>query len=54
VGGRYGRERKGKGLGGVGWVRGALEEKGRRRVERGEAPRRRRLAWPREDGVGAR
>jgi hypothetical protein len=33
VRGRYGRERKGKGLGGVGLVRGALKEKGRRRGE---------------------
>jgi hypothetical protein len=28
VRGRYGRERKGKGLGGTGLVRGALKEKG--------------------------
>jgi hypothetical protein len=54
VGGRYGRERKGKGLGGAGWVRGALEEKGRRRGERGEAPGRRWPTRPREDEGGAR
>jgi hypothetical protein len=33
VRGRYGRDRKGKGLGGAGLVRGALKEKGRRRGE---------------------
>jgi hypothetical protein len=51
LGGGYGRERKGKGLGGAEWVRGALEEKGRRRGEGGEAPGRRWPARPREDGA---
>jgi hypothetical protein len=35
LGGRYESERKGKGLSGTGWVRGALEEKGRRHDGRG-------------------
>jgi hypothetical protein len=51
VGDRYGRERKRKGLGGAGWVRGALEDKGRRRGEGGEASGRR---WPARPLGGAR
>jgi hypothetical protein len=51
VGSRYRRERKGKVLGGVGWVHGALEEKGRRRGEGGEAPGKWWPARPREDGA---